>query len=334
MAHYFARYFINLGFLSNIKGVVKVLRNLRTKLKGNPLIYNSYMRVKRIVTGELLGMTSKNEQDYFAKYGEKLYSGKGEIVDLGCWLGSTTIPLVAGLLKNSAFTSSKRKVFAYDTFVWSDVMKDGVAGTNLVGKFKEGDSFLEEYKIRTKKYTDKIKICDGDLKEIGWNGNKIEFLLVDAMKNWELTSAIVKDFYSSLIPNVSYVLQQDFAHYFTPWIHLLHWHLRDYFDFIEDIPKASSVVYKYVNQIPPEKLNQTYSFDYFSNDDIEKAFEYSISLIKDEKKANIYAAKVMCFIHQNKLDEARNCFQAIFNRGVPIEKDLLVVQNLLFDVQL
>lgn len=308
-----------------------MLRNLRAKFKSNQFIYNSYMRAKRIVTGELLGMTSKNEQDYFAKYGEKLYSGKGEIVDLGCWLGSTTIPLVAGLLKNPSFTDSRRKVFAYDTFIWSEVMKDGVAGTNLVGKFKEGDSFLAEYKRRTKKYADRIEICAGDLKEIGWNGNKIEFLLVDAMKNWELTSAIVKDFYSSLIPNVSYVLQQDFAHYFTPWIHLLHWYLRDHFEFKEDIPKASSVVYKYINQIPPEKLNQIYSFDDFSNDDIEKAFDYSISLVNDEKKANIYAAKVMSFIHQKRFDEASTCFQAILNQGIPIEKDLAIVQNLLLD---
>jgi hypothetical protein len=114
-------------------------------------------------------------------------------------------------------------------------MNEAIKGTNLVGKFKEGSSFLEEYKKRTKNYSNRIEICEGDLNEVGWNGQKIEFLLVDAMKNWDLANAIIRDFYSSLIPNVSYVLHQDFAHYFTPWIHLLHWYFRDYFELNEDI---------------------------------------------------------------------------------------------------
>jgi len=308
-----------------------VTGSLRAKLKSNPLIYNSYMRVKRLVTGELLGMTTKTEQDYFAEYGAHLYSGKGEIVDLGCWLGSTTVPLVEGLLKNSHFAGSNRKVFAYDTFIWNDVMKDSVAGTGLVGKFKDGDSFLEEYKIRTRKYADHIEIREGDLREIGWSGNEIEFLLVDAMKNWELANAITGNFYSSLIPGVSYVLHQDFSHYFTPWIHLLQWILRDSFELIEDIPKASSVVYKYIRPLAVEKLNRTYSFEDFSGDDIDEAFEYSLNMVRDEKKANIYAAKVMCFIHQNKSEEAKTCFREIINRGVSIEKDLVIVRNLLFN---
>lgn len=302
---------------------------LRAKLKSNRFIYDSYMRAKRLLTGELLGMTSKNEQDYFAKYGAKIYSGRGEVVDLGCWLGSTTIPLVAGLLKNPAFADSGRKVFAYDTFVWYDFMTDAVAGTNLVGKFKDGDSFLEEYKLRTKQYKNKIEIREGNLREIGWSGQEIEFLLVDAMKNWELANAIVKDFYSSLIPNVSYVLHQDFAHYFTPWIHLLQWRLRDFFEFYEDIHKGASVVYKYVKQMPEEMFEQEYSFADFSDDDIERAFEYSFSLVEDGKKANIYAAKVMCFIHQKKMDKARKCFQEIVGKRVAVENELVIVQSLL-----
>jgi hypothetical protein len=76
-------------------------------------------------------------------------------------------------------------------------------------------------------------------------------------------------------------------------------------------------------------LKQKYSFDSFSSDDVEKAFEYSLSLVEDAKKANIYAAKVMCFVHQNKLVEAKNCFQEIVRKGISIEKDLAIVQKLL-----
>lgn len=306
-----------------------MLKKLRKNLKNSPLIYNFYMRLKRSFKGELLGMTSKSEQDYFSKYGETLYKGKGEVVDLGCWLGSTTIPLVKGLLKNPLFIESKNKVFAYDTFIWYDIMKESVAGTDLVGKYKDGDSFLDEYKKRIAKYADHIEICEGDLAQIGWKGDDIEFLLIDAMKNWELANAILKNFYTNLIPNQSLILHQDFSHYFTPWIHLLQWYFREYFEFTEDIAASPSCVFKYIKKIPDQLLNREYSFESFSDEDCNKAFDYSLDLVSNDKKANIYAAKVMMFIHQRKFSDARKALESLAEQNIPIEKDLLVVQDLL-----
>ncbi len=60
-----------------------MLQTLKNELKKSSFIHGSYMRLKRALAKELVGMTSKTEQDYFAEYGEKIYSGKGEIVDLG-----------------------------------------------------------------------------------------------------------------------------------------------------------------------------------------------------------------------------------------------------------
>src|SRR5688500_1000384 len=150
-----------------------MIQNIKKKLKKFSFLHSFYMRLKRLYKSELLGMTTKTEQDYFAKYGEKIYSGKGEIVDLGCWLGSTTIPLVKGLLRNPAFEKSGRKVYAYDLFIWYDWMNPSLIGTNLVGKYKEGESFLDEFKKRTAKYASHIEICAGDLAQIVWNGKEI-----------------------------------------------------------------------------------------------------------------------------------------------------------------
>lgn len=306
-----------------------MLKKLRAELRKISLLHNLYMRLKRAATGELLGMTTRAEQEYFLHYGKNLYSGQGEIVDLGCWMGSTTIPLVKGLLQNTIFAESSRKIYAYDTFIWFDVMRESVAGTNLVGKYKDGDSFLDEYKRRTSKYAASIEIRAGDLKEIGWNGDKIEFLLVDAMKNWELTSAILKDFYTQLIPGKSLVLQQDFSHYFTPWIHLVHWHLREYFEFSEDIPKSSSVVFRLQKQVPSDLLRQNYSFENFTDAELEAAINYSLSFVGEDKKANIRAAEVMSYIHQKRFDEAETKLNELLTKGITLENDLLVVQDLI-----
>jgi hypothetical protein len=306
-----------------------MIQSVKNRLKKISSVHSLYMRLKGLRNSELLGMTSKTEQNYFEKYGEQIYSGKGEIVDLGCWLGSTTIPLLRGLLKNPAFEKSSRKVYAYDLFVWYDWMNSSLIGTNLVGKYKEGDRFLDEFKKRTEKYASHIEICAGDLAEIGWNGNKIEFLLIDAMKNWELSNAIVKHFFGSLAADESYILHQDFGHYFTPWIHLLHWNFRDYFVFVEDVPDSGSTVFKCVKKIPAELVSKTYSFESFSDEEANAAFSYSMEIAPAGKQANIAAAKVMFYVHQNRLAEAQAALENLLKQGIPFEKDLIVVNDLL-----
>jgi len=306
-----------------------MIQSIKNRLKKISSVHSLYMRLKRLRNSELLGMTSKTEQNYFAKYGEKIYSGKGEIVDLGCWFGSTTIPLLRGLLKNPAFEKSGRKVYAYDLFIWYEWMNSSLIGTNLIGKYKEGDGFLDEFKNRTAKYSSHIEICAGDLAQIGWNGNEIEFLLIDAMKNWELSNAIIKHFFGSLIPNESYILHQDFGHYFTPWIHLLHWKFREYFVFAEDVPDSGSMVFKCIKKIPDNILSETYSFDSFNNEEVNAAFSHTMQIAPIKKLANIAAAKVMYYVHQNRITEAKTELKNLLNQGVPMEKDLLVVDDLL-----
>lgn len=306
-----------------------MLQKVRNKLRKNSLLHSIYMKLKRTFSSELLGMTSISEQKYLARYGENFYKGQGEIVDLGCWLGSTTIPLVKGLLKNPHFSRSNKKVYAYDLFIWFDWMNSSIVGTNLIGKYKEGDNFIGEFKKRTEKVKLRIEICEGDLAKIGWIDEKIEFLLIDAMKNWELANAIIKDFYSSLIPNESLVFHQDFAHFFTSWIHLLQWRFRDYFEFVEEIPKSHSVVFKCKKRIPEELLTTNYTFDYFSDEDVNSAFDYSMSLVSSEKMANIAASKVMCFIHQEKKDKAKNVLANLLEQGIYMENYMLTVAELI-----
>ncbi len=307
-----------------------MLQTLKSKLREIPFLRGAYLRLKRGLTNELVGMTSRFEQDYFAEYGEKIYVGKGEIVDLGCWLGSTTIPLVTGLLKNPHFTRSGRKVFAYDLFIWFDWMNDSTFGTDLAEKYAEGDNFVEEFKLRTKDFAEHIEICAGDLREIGWTGGEIEFLLVDAMKDWSLANAIVREFYPSLVPQESLILHQDFAHFFTPCIHLIQWLFREHFEFAGEVAKSPSVVFKYKSKIDEKLLQKTYGYDSFSDEEVDAAFEYSMSLVSAEKLPNVAAAKVMWFLHQNRLEKAKEAFEALLESGVKLEKDLINVKELLY----
>lgn len=306
-----------------------MLQYLRNKLRNVSALHHAYMRAKRMFGTELLGMTSGTEQAYIAKYGEEMYTGVGEVVDLGSWLGSTTIPLTNGLLRNPNFRGTGRKVHAYDLFVWFDWMKPSVAGTDLAGRYAEGDNFVDEFKRRISSIADSVEIHEGDLKAIGWDGGPIEFLLVDAMKGWDLAASIVRDFYPSLIAGRSLVFHQDFAHYFTPWIHLVQWKLRDHFEFVDEVPRSQSVTFRCIKTISPETVNLDWGFEIFDKRDVDAAFEYSFGSISSEKLANTAAAKVMWYVHQDDLMEAMRVLNELTSSGVPLENELLTVSEML-----
>src|SRR5687768_2048575 len=55
----------------------------------------------------LHGMINTSERAYLYWYGKHIFSGKGDIVDLGCWLGCTSISLGMGLERNNHAKSDR-----------------------------------------------------------------------------------------------------------------------------------------------------------------------------------------------------------------------------------
>src|SRR5439155_13855185 len=64
---------------------------------------------------DIPGMISREERRYYQYIG-KFYSGQGEIVELGPWLGCSTFYILSGLAKNPNFAA--KHLHVYDDFVW------------------------------------------------------------------------------------------------------------------------------------------------------------------------------------------------------------------------
>lgn len=274
-------------------------------------------------------MTTQTEQAYLEEYAGSIYSGTGAMVDLGCWLGSTTIPLVKGLMRNPNLRRVSIPIYAYDRFLWEQWMEENgvVRGSEIEGKYKPGESFLEEFKKRTSPWADQIRTIAGDLCELSWNGGPIEFLLIDAMKSWDLVNAILRGFFPFLIPNKSYILHQDFAHYYESWIHLAHYRLRNYFQLVHIVPQSQSFVFQCTKQIPPELLTLSYKSSLFSDEEVDLAFAHSMNLTTDSRtQAAIAASKAMHFIHLGNFARAQSELDEFQSRGLPIVTDIQIVQ--------
>ena len=253
------------------------------------------------------GMISGNEQTFCRNYARDLYTGAGEIVDLGCWLGATTVSFARGLRRNRRLTPEQRRkrIHSYDLFRWHPSMNPNVRGTPLEGRYQEGDNFLPEFEKRTAPWSEYFQVNAGDIKASPWTGGPVELLFVDAMK-WPDTAAwIVKDFYPHLIPGVSLVAHQDFGDFFAGWIHLIQYRLRDYFEVFEEVKKSATVVFKLKSAIPAALLEPDCFLEHASLEEITAAFNHSDSLVGKSMQERIAAGRAMAHLHRGEPELAK-----------------------------
>jgi hypothetical protein len=277
------------------------------------------------------GMISPQERAYFYGYARRLFTGRGDIVDLGCWLGATTISLASGLTANPRARVQPRQVHAFDRFVWEAWMADteslGNPPFRLDPELRPRESFLDEFHRRTAPWKSRIRVHAGDLLAAEWPGRPIEFLLVDAMKSWELANSILRIFFPSLVPGRSILVHQDFAFYNTPWIHLITYRLRDYFQPLYHVPHSSSVAFALRRPIPADLLEETYAYASFSPEEADAAMAYSARLVAASSRANILAARVQLYRNQGDLVQARRLLEEYRARGIPFAGELMRVQK-------
>lgn len=281
---------------------------------------------------DLVGMASNQERNFVRQYAAREFKGEGAIVDLGCGLGSFTLPLAIGLRENARISGREIRIHAYDLFSWQDWMNANVAGTRWAGRYNEGDDFSDAFIHQVAPVADLVAIHSGDLNEERWNpAAPIEYLLIDAMKTWELSNSVTLNFFPALRPGVSMVHHQDFVHYYTPWIHLIMFRFRRYFEPLTYVP-SGSYVFAYREQLPSALLEKRYGFEDFSTEETSEAFEYSLSLLTSAAaRANVFAARVMMHIHGDDWSGARADLERIRAAGIPLEGELSLVSRLLED---
>jgi hypothetical protein len=261
------------------------------------------LRAKKKKKKREFGMTSWHEQHWLRTYAARTYQGRGTIVDLGCFVGATTISLAEGLALNSR--AEQKQIHAYDLFAWSEDFELWAKGKGIEAQFDVDGSFLPEFLKRTAPWRQYIVVHEEDLTQSQWQHGPIEFLLIDAMKTAATANAIVHSFFPHLLPGISYVAHQDFAHCYTPWIHLIAFRLRDYFSPVADVPASGTTVFRYEKELPGSATDMNVAFTACAAEEIESAFDHSLSLVPEEKRGNIIAAKAMAYRERGDIARAR-----------------------------
>jgi hypothetical protein len=123
----------------------------------------------------------------YYKWLARTFSGVGDIVELGCWMGCSTCCLAEGLLRN--LDARSRKIHVFDSFVWLDWMKNFTEDQRiLTAGLTDGSSFFDYFWGHCEPYHDLLEVHRGalntdndkfDLPDIEWKKREIGILVMD-----------------------------------------------------------------------------------------------------------------------------------------------------------
>jgi hypothetical protein len=188
---------------------------------GGPALERSIMQDDRPWRGkvcprfEIPGMITDEEIQYYhwlAPY----YSGEYEVVELGPWLGHSTMHLASAL--GPALRRHGKRIHVYDDFVWRPGwMKQHLRAQDPPAP-REHESFEHIFQTFTSAAAElldvhrgKITNYDGNeqLPPIEWNSGQIELLVVDCGRTIKANQAWLDLFLPAFIPNRTLIVMQD-----------------------------------------------------------------------------------------------------------------------------
>jgi len=145
--------------------------------------------------------------------GEHGFTGEGAVVELGCFLGGSTVKLASGLAR------SRRPwtLHTYDRFRIDEPNKERFLYRNGYPRF-EGEDMYPLFLQHIEPFAANIVAHRGDVEDHPWTSGPIEILFVDLAKTVDIHNFVLDSFFTSLIPGRSIVVQQDYLHHQTPWL--------------------------------------------------------------------------------------------------------------------
>jgi hypothetical protein len=164
---------------------------------------------------DIPGMITDEEIQYYhwlARY----YSGDHEVVELGPWLGHSTMHLASAL--GSTLRRSGKRIHVYDDFVWRPGWMNQHLRPHDPAAPQAHESFEHLFNHFTAGAADLLRVRRGkitdydgneELPPIQWNDGLIELLVVDCGRTIKANQAWFDLFSPSFIPNRSLIVMQD-----------------------------------------------------------------------------------------------------------------------------
>lgn len=158
-------------------------------------------------------MISDEERRYYEYLG-RFFGGFGEVLELGPWLGASTVHILAGLDRNPAFAGKRLQVF--DDFIWRGWMDPHVEAPRV--RPAPGASFRSLFAQNMGDRLDRMEVFErkfmpyegnDSVPDFSWDGRPVEMCFIDCGRTFEVNRAWFSVLERSLIPDRTLLVLQD-----------------------------------------------------------------------------------------------------------------------------
>ncbi|MEL6897348.1 MAG: hypothetical protein AAFP90_14695, partial [Planctomycetota bacterium] len=171
---------------------------------------------------DIPGMLTLAEQQYYG-YITQFYRSTGSIVEIGPWMGLSTLLIARGLMENPHFRDTPNaRLNVFDDFVWRSSWMDKWFEKENLALPANHESFQSLFEGYTKEVADRLhvqrrKVVDYDgnesLPAIEWTDGPIEIIIVDCGRTLEVNDAWWNTFEPSFVPDQTLVIMQDWQNH-------------------------------------------------------------------------------------------------------------------------
>jgi hypothetical protein len=218
----------------------------------------------------LPAMLGAEERQFLYWLGCEAYSGAGEIVDLGSFLGGSAACLAAGVQANGRAIEKTSRVHSFDRFEFADYHRPFLPGFSGPA----GASTLPEFEQNVAPYAPIVRAYVGDICTQRWD-RPIEILFVDFTRSWQDHDALAAKFYRRLIPGRSILVHQDYIYVLCYWLHAFMEFYAGCFEFLEPHVLYGTAAWRLRKKLPA-KACWTPLYRRLSVDDIGALIDRSI----------------------------------------------------------
>ena len=202
--------------------------------------------------GKLHALLHPEERKLMTWLASTVYTGAGEIVDAGAFLGGSAGCFAAGLRVNRNVARKDCRIHSYDLFRKGNWLPSKLAEWDARD---EGQSTIDIYHDQLGENDYMSVAYPGDITERTWDGRKIEILMLDCSKTKALNDHCLRMFLPHLIPGESYLVHQDYAiNSGLYWLHSTMYLLREYFEHLATVEFGGTTLFRCVKEITPETV--------------------------------------------------------------------------------
>lgn len=258
----------------------------------------------------LPGMTSASECRYLFWVGSSQLRGVGDVVEVGSWLGRSSIHIAAGL----AASGRQTHLHCFDGFSWA--WGDSKAADLPL---KRGDNFEGYFLENVSAFADRITSHRTKIKDIGWTGNPIEFLFLDAPKKQADMTRCLEVFGSSLVPSATIAIQ-DYLYFPAYSLAVCCYQLADNLSLQQVVLDGSTVAFQVTEPFDFERIKpDDWDIRRWSVARVQAAWDEILAPLPDPSRERLEPGRALHLYDIGAKQEALDAIRALpmteFQRG-------------------